>query len=106
MTKTEYRTRFFERDILLNILWGDIHPHVAEVVCDEIVEHSRWSVRHRLVFRYGVSHYVVAYSVGATEQQDERPWEYDGDRIECTEVERVEVTKVDWKAVRAGDDDD
>ena len=38
---------------------------------------------------------MTTYSEGATECQDERPWEYD-DEIKCTEVELKEVKVKKW----------
>lgn len=43
---------------------------------------------------------MTTYSVGATEMQEERPWEFDGDEIVCTEVEPKEVTVVTWIPVK------
>ncbi len=62
---------------------------------DDIVDTSRWSIRHRIIFEHNGKFYQTHYSVGATECQDESPWEYD-DEIECVEVELKEVTKLEW----------
>lgn len=68
---------------------------VGEGVSDVIVDHSRWSVVHEAVFEHEGKFYSTSYSVGATEQQDEAPYEYDKDEIECPEVKLVEkVVKV------------
>jgi len=58
----------------------------GETVEENIVEHSRWSVRFVRIFRYQGKFYRTAYSVGATEQQDESPYEYSPDEVECPEV--------------------
>lgn len=42
--------------------------------------------------------YQITYSEGATELQDERPWEYD-DEITCTEVELKEIMMKKWVPV-------
>lgn len=70
-----------------------------EAIRDKVIDNSRWSIFHEIVFedRDG-KHYRTTYSVGATECQDEAPWEYD-DQIECTEVEQKEVTIMDWVPV-------
>ena len=39
-----------------------------------------------MIFRYGTKFYTSTYSEGATEMQDEYPYEYDGDEVECKEV--------------------
>ena len=51
-----------------------------------------WSVHHEMVFKYEGMFYRTHYSVGATETQDESPYEYDEDMIECTIVHPVEKT--------------
>ena len=80
----------FKKEFLQDIVHGDA-PDV-EIIKDDIIEHSRWSVLHELVFRHGGNLYMTTYSVGATESQDESPFEYDDDEIEVTEVVAKEVT--------------
>lgn len=65
---------------------------------DEVVDNSRWSIQHEIIFEYEGKFYRTSYSVGATEQQDEGPWEYD-DTVECTEVEQKEVLVKQWVPV-------
>ena len=67
----------------------------AKIVEDEIHDEGRWSLHHRLVFRHDGKVYEAYYSVGATEIQEERPWD-DEDVIECTEVMAVEKTVIEW----------
>ena len=56
---------------------------------DKIISHNRWSVVHRLVVRLDGKIYMTTYSVGATEYQDETPWQ-DETEVEFVEVERKE----------------
>jgi hypothetical protein len=71
----------------------------VEIIGDNIVDHSRWSVDHELIFRWtDGKYYETSYSVGATEMQDERPWEYDKE-VECQEVRKVTKTIEVWEAV-------
>ncbi len=60
----------------------------SAIVEDTLCLHSRWSVGHRLIFRYKDRLYETLYSVGATEGQSEEPWEYD-DLVDCTQVAAV-----------------
>lgn len=62
---------------------------------DTIVDTSRWSEIHEIVFAYDDKFYETGYSQGLTEMQDESPWEYE-DEIECYEVELKEVTVKKW----------
>ena len=91
----------FTKEVMLDILDGV----TGEVIRDNIVDTSRWSNIYELIFSLGVADsievgkevfYRTSYSVGATEYQDEGPWEYDTS-VECTEVVPVEVTSIEWK---------
>lgn len=62
------------------------HPEGGETIYDKIIGHGRWSVHHERVFKYQGRYYLTTYSVGATESQDESPYEYDKGEIECPEV--------------------
>ncbi|MEH7552848.1 hypothetical protein [Bacillus altitudinis] len=64
-------------------------------VLKEIVETSRWSIHYRIVFAYQDKFYETTYKEGATELQEESPWEYD-DQVECFEVELKEVMVKKW----------
>jgi hypothetical protein len=65
---------------------------------DNIVDTSRWSIHHEIIFEHEGKYYKTYYSEGATEMQDERPWEYDKE-IECTEVHQVDKVVKVWEAV-------
>lgn len=78
------------KDYLINEL--DL-PYSA--VLNNITDTSRWSIHHEIVFAHDGKFYQTYYSEGATEQQDESPWEYDNE-VECHEVELKEVTVKKW----------
>jgi len=59
---------------------------------------SRWSIHHEIIFSYNDKFWRTYYSVGATEQQDESPWEYQNE-IECVEVKLIEKTIKVWQEV-------
>ncbi len=71
----------------------------SAVIRDTIRGNGRWSISHELVFcwRDG-KFYRTSYSVGATEMQDESPWDYT-DPVECTEVREVQKTVTDYEPV-------
>ena len=83
----------FSKDYLTNEL--DL-PYSA--IYDEITDNSRWSIYHTCVFENNGKFYTTGYSVGATECQDESPWDYE-DEVECTEVELKEVVLKKWVTV-------
>ena len=58
----------------------------GRTVIHQIVGHRRWSVVSMRIFEHEGRFYKTVYSEGATESQDERPYEYEGDEIECPEV--------------------
>ena len=75
----------FKKDFLLELL-----ETRENVIKDEIFDESRWSIIHSLLFAHDGKFYKTIYSVGATERQDESPWEYDPEEIECKEVFKKE----------------
>ena len=74
----------FKKEWLQDLVWDDVDD--AEIMKNEIVDTSRWSIHHTAVFKFDGKFYQTHYSVGATENQDESPYEYDPDEIECVEV--------------------
>jgi hypothetical protein len=85
--------KVFTKDYLKNELEL---PYSA--IYDEICDNSRWSIYHICVFENDGKFYQAGYSVGATECQDESPWEYE-DNVECTEVELKNVMVEKWVPV-------
>lgn len=83
----------FSKDYLVNEL--DLPYSAAE---EEIVDTSRWSIHYKIIFEDNGKYYQTYYSSGATECQDERPWEYD-DEVDCTEVEKRQVMVEKWMPV-------
>jgi hypothetical protein len=64
----------------------------GETVYDKMIGRRRWSIDWERVFKHEGRFYRTLYSVGSTESQDERPYEYEGDEIECVEVFPQEKT--------------
>jgi len=83
----------FKKEDLIEKMYTD------DVIKDDVVENTRWSIIHEWVFRHEGKFYESTYSCGATESQDESPYEYDDDEIECPEVELREVTVKKWMPV-------
>ena len=84
------------RDKALDILYGN---EGGEVILDEIVDTSRWSVHHDLVVKIDGKFYSAEYSVGATEYQNESPWQNENE-VEFVEVEPKEVTTIKYIVVK------
>lgn len=81
----------FKKEFLQKLAWGYNLPD-AKVISDVVEDTGRWSIHYRMVFETGGKFYETFYSVGATENQEERAYEYDPDDIECKEVFPVEKT--------------
>jgi len=90
-------TKTFPKEQLKELLWGEVVG--LEVIENEITDTSRWSIHYYLVFQELNSGkiYGTTYSRGATESQDEQPFEYAADEITCTELEAVEVIKTEYR---------
>ena len=80
----------FKKEFLQALAWDDYDEAEVELIQNEMVDTSRWSIHYESVFRYKDNFYKTSYSVGATESQDESPYEYEGDEIECKQVFPVE----------------
>jgi hypothetical protein len=63
-----------------------------------MVDQSRWSIQYRCIFEDKGKFFEAYYSEGATEMQDESPWEYE-EEVVCTEVELKEVKVKKWVPV-------
>ena len=91
----------FNKEVLADIAYDNC-PDGFEKMEDTIVENTRWSILHSMVFKFEDKFYQSSYCVGATEMQDEQPYECYGDgegMVECIEVVQVEVLTKVWKAV-------
>jgi hypothetical protein len=64
----------------------------GETIEDRVIGQSRWAVHHERVFQHEGRFFRTRYRVGATEYQDEEPYEHEGDEIECVEVFPTEKT--------------
>ncbi len=85
----------FKKIELQDLLWED-GPEYLTIIRDEITGNSRWSIQHELIFTFDGKLYRTNYSVGATEMQDEGPFEYAPDLIDCDEVIRIAKTSYDY----------
>lgn len=81
--------------------WPEL-GYKLQLVHSELLDTSRWSHHYEAVFKDVDSGklYRTHYSSGATECQDESPYEYDGDEIEFEEVEAYETKKTNYRSVK------
>jgi len=80
------------------IVWGD-HEDWREVE-STIIDQTRWEVIREGVFKHIPTdkHYSVCWGIGATEQQDTGPFEYEKE-VEFEEVVQKEVVVKQWVGV-------
>ena len=73
-----------------------------ETVKEEPVDTSRWSIQYEVIFKEIKTgkHYRTYWQRGATEYQDEQPFEYDKGVVMCDEVALVEVLVKEWRKVK------
>lgn len=69
---------------------------------NEIIDTRRWSVQYDRIFEFEGKLYSAPYSRGATESQDESPYEYEEDMIECPEMEAFEKIVIDYRVKNNG----
>ncbi len=102
-------TRTFTRDELVGEYdlprrSGTAPAGGCTVISDEIDDTTRWSVLHTLTFRLAdqpeCAAWSVGYSVGATEQQDESPWEHEPE-VTATLMRAVAKTVTVWEPAMA-----
>jgi hypothetical protein len=91
-------TKKFPKKDLIELLYGGKVDDL-KLIQDEIVDNSRWSIIHSMVFEHSGVLYQTDYSVGATEQQNESAFEYDDDEIDCVVVKGVETVVIEYVPV-------
>lgn len=86
----------FSREMLLDLLYGDSDD--LKIIERKIVDRKRWSLQYQLIFKdlLNNKHYLTHYWEGATEIQEQSPFEGEPDMIECHEVEKVKVERTEW----------
>ncbi|CAB4142534.1 hypothetical protein UFOVP434_17 [uncultured Caudovirales phage] len=72
-----------------------------EIISQEITDKGRWSIHYELVVKNLETGkvYKTYYSVGATECQDEGPWENDSE-IELHECVAKEKVIIEYEIIR------
>lgn len=73
-----------------------------EKVDSNLVDRTRWSVVYEEIWKNPTDAkcYQFSFCRGATESQEERPYEYESEPIEVPEVKQVEKTVLVWEEVK------
>lgn len=88
-----------KKQLLLDLLRDECEDPNYEVMVNEISDTGRWSIHYDFVFRHMERYFRAPYSVGATEQQDERPWEYEDDEVNVDEVKPTMVITTEYTPI-------
>lgn len=78
-------------EILQDMASGYCSEPGFELIENQIFDHGRWSIQFRLIFKTKNKFYQSYYSRGATEYQDESPYEGEDKFIECQEVRQIQI---------------
>jgi len=83
----------FSKEFMCEVLDGENKTKIIE---DKITGNGRWNIFHNLIWQHIDGRvFQCQYSVGATETQEESPWEYEKE-IECTEMVKRLITTEKW----------
>ena len=95
-------SKTFKKEYLQELVFEGESTAGLTILSDEQVSSSRWSSHHEMVFREEATGklYEAGYSQGLTESQDESPFEYEDDDVECIEVEAYKVSVTKYRAVK------
>lgn len=92
--------KLFNTTELLDMGLPSYPPKGGKIISDNIEDHSRWSVHHCIIVQFPGQDedeaWSMHYSIGATECQDESPWERE-DEVEATLVKRQQKTITVWE---------
>ncbi len=79
-------SKSFPKELLQGMSWGDCEEGYT-ILETQQTGTSRWSIHYTQIFSAPDGNlYKTGFSRGATEMQDESPYEYAGDMIECEQV--------------------
>lgn len=88
----------FPKEVLVELACcteGDEHEGLT-LIQTKLIDHSRWSLVYEMVVKHDDYFYKTTYSKGATEMQDESPFEYEDDEIECNLCYPVNVQVTEY----------
>lgn len=82
----------FNKSDLQDIAGQDTPEGFEIVESPKIIDQGRWTTYYEMVFSYDGKYYKTSFGRGSTEGQEEWPYEYEKDEIECKEVHPVTKT--------------
>ena len=97
--KHKYKIKEFPKEFMKNLAY-DEQDETVKVLKREQVDSRRWMANYEVVFEFEGFLYMSNYDMGLTENQENEPYEYDPDMIECTLVEAYEKTITYYKPIK------
>lgn len=95
-------TKEFDAETLRELVYCSKHNNYEGLtkIKTEHIEEFRWETEYELIFQENETgkFYSAVYFLGNTEYQ-ENSWFGTDDKVICTEVKPVEVTKIEYHAV-------
>lgn len=94
-------TKEFDSETLRNLVWRNLvwkdldEDEDYEVIVDEIISTTRWAIVHKLIFKHDGKFWQTTYNVGATEMQDEIPFDYT-EVVKCSQVVPKEIATIKY----------
>lgn len=85
----------FDTEILKELVFGG-SAEGFEVISEDIVETDRWSILYLMIFKTDNRYFSSYFRRGATEYQDESPYDGEGDKVRCIEVFPTEVKVIKY----------
>ena len=89
----------FSKEFLLDLVGiktgdalNDENHGLVTVISNKMNGRGRWYISYSQIFEMAGKFYKTVYRTGATESQNEYPYEFDPDEIECVEVLPKKVT--------------
>jgi hypothetical protein len=99
LTLTKENKMKFDKQTLIALACKD-HDESYEIIETEMTGQRRWVTEYTQVFKYKDKYYETFFDVGSTENCDTRPYEYEGDEVDCEEVVPVERTIIVYEKIK------
>lgn len=83
-----------EKEVAVDLAYGEYDDTIFEIISNKIIDVSRWSYRKEIIVKTLIDgrFWKSSYSKGATESQDEGPYDYSDPIFEEVFPEQVMIT--------------
>lgn len=83
-----------EKEVAVDLAYGEYDDTIFKIISNKIIDVSRWSYRKEIIVKTLIDErfWKSTYSIGATESQDEGPYDYSDPIFEEVFPEQVMIT--------------